>query len=36
MQIREATEHLRSRKLKEADLTLSRLMRMLATDVSGG
>ena len=30
MQIREATDHLRDRRLKEADLTLSRLMRMLA------
>lgn len=31
VQIREATELLRSRRLKDADLTLSRLMRMLAT-----
>ena len=31
VQIREATEYLRSRQLKEADLTLTRLMRMLAT-----
>jgi hypothetical protein len=30
-QIREATELLRARQLKEADLTLSRLMRMLAS-----
>ena len=30
MQIREATDCLRDRRLKEADLTLSRLMRMLA------
>jgi DNA repair exonuclease SbcCD ATPase subunit len=30
MQIREATDHLRDRRLKEADLTLTRLMRMLA------
>jgi hypothetical protein len=35
VQIREATEFLRSRKLKDADLTLSRLMRMLSTDTSG-
>jgi len=31
VQIREATDLLRSRQLKEADLTLSRLMRMLTT-----
>lgn len=31
VQIREATDLLRSRRLKEADLTLTRLMRMLAT-----
>lgn len=36
VQIREATEFLRSRKLQEADLTLSRLMRILASDVPGG
>ncbi len=30
IQIREATEHLRARELAEADLTLSRLMRVLA------
>lgn len=30
MQIREATDQLRDRRLKEADLTLSRLMRLLA------
>ena len=35
VQIREATEFLRARKLKEADLTLSRLMRMLSADISG-
>jgi hypothetical protein len=34
MQIREATEYLRYRRLSEADLTLSRLMRMLAADYS--
>jgi hypothetical protein len=34
MQIREATEYLRYRRLSEADLTLSRLMRMLAADFS--
>ena len=33
IQIREATELLRARQLKEADLTLSRLMRMLSADV---
>ncbi len=31
VQIREATDHLRARRLKDADLTLSRLMRMLAS-----
>jgi hypothetical protein len=36
VQIREATEFLRSRMLKEADLTLTRLMRMLSTESSGG
>jgi hypothetical protein len=36
VQIREATEFLRSRKLKEADLTLSRLMRMLSADAAEG
>jgi len=35
IQIREATELLRARQLKEADLTLSRLMRMLSADVQG-
>ena len=35
VQIREATEFLRSRMLKEADLTLSRLMRMLSSEGSG-
>ena len=35
VQIREATEFLRARKLKDADLTLSRLMRMLSADISG-
>ncbi len=33
-QIREATELLRARQLKEADLTLSRLMRMLSADAT--
>jgi hypothetical protein len=33
MQIREATDLLRARQLKEADLTLSRLMRMLSSEV---
>jgi len=33
VQIREATELLRARELKEADQTLSRLMRMLSTEV---
>jgi hypothetical protein len=33
IQIREATDLLRARQLKEADLTLSRLMRMLSTEV---
>jgi hypothetical protein len=33
IQIREATELLRARHLKEADLTLSRLMRMLSSEV---
>jgi hypothetical protein len=33
IQIREATDHLRARQLKEADLTLSRLMRMLSSEV---
>ncbi len=32
VQIREATDLLRQRNLKEADLTLTRLMRMLATE----
>ncbi len=32
VQIREATELLRARQLKEADLTLTRLMRMLSAD----
>jgi hypothetical protein len=32
IQIREATELLRARQLKEADLTLSRLMRMLSSE----
>jgi hypothetical protein len=32
IQIREATDLLRARNLKEADLTLTRLMRMLATE----
>ena len=32
IQIREATDYLRSRQLKEADETLSRLMRMLSTE----
>ena len=32
VQIREATELLRARQLRDADLTLSRLMRMLATE----
>ena len=36
VQIREATEFLRSRMLKEADLTLTRLMRMLSSESSGG
>lgn len=36
VQIREATEFLRSRMLKEADLTLTRLMRMLSTESPGG
>jgi DNA repair exonuclease SbcCD ATPase subunit len=35
IQIREATELLRARQLKEADQTLSRLMRMLSTEPSG-
>ena len=35
VQIREATEFLRSRMLKEADLTLTRLMRMLSSEGSG-
>ncbi|HYA69924.1 MAG TPA: hypothetical protein VEH28_00965 [Thermoplasmata archaeon] len=35
VQIREATEFLRSRMLKEADLTLSRLMRILSTESPG-
>ncbi len=35
VQIREATEFLRSRKLKDADLTLTRLMRMLSADAPG-
>ena len=35
MQIREATEYLRSKQLREADITLSRLMRMLATVPEG-
>lgn len=35
VQIREATEFLRSRMLKEADLTLSRLMRILSTQPEG-
>jgi len=34
IQIREATELLRARQLKEADLTLSRLMRMLSSEAS--
>jgi hypothetical protein len=34
VQIREATDLLRSRQLKEADLTLTRLMRMLSTVAS--
>jgi len=34
LQIREATELLRARQLREADLTLSRLMRMLSTDAA--
>jgi hypothetical protein len=33
IQIREATDLLRARDLKEADLTLSRLMRMLSSEV---
>lgn len=32
IQIREATERLRARQVKEADLTLSRLMRMLSSE----
>jgi len=32
VEIREATEFLRSRMLKEADLTLTRLMRILSTE----
>ena len=36
IQIREATEFLRSKMLKEADLTLTRLMRVLSTQPSGG
>jgi len=36
VQIREATDLLRSRQLKEADLTLSRLMRMLPPSAGGG
>ena len=32
VQIREATDFLRARQLKEADLTLTRLMRMLASE----
>jgi hypothetical protein len=35
IQIREATDLLRARKLSEADLTLTRLMRMLASEPSG-
>jgi len=35
VQIRDATEFLRSRMLKEADLTLSRLMRILSTEPTG-
>jgi hypothetical protein len=35
IQIREATDLLRTRQLKEADLTLTRLMRMLASEVPG-
>jgi len=35
VQIREATEFLRSRMLKEADLTLTRLMRMLSAESPG-
>jgi len=35
VQIRDATEFLRSRMLKEADLTLSRLMRVLSTEPTG-
>ena len=31
VQIREATDHLRARRLKDADLTLTRLMRMLVS-----
>jgi len=34
VQIRDATEFLRSRMLKEADLTLTRLMRMLSSEAS--
>jgi hypothetical protein len=34
VEIREATEFLRSRMLKEADLTLTRLMRILSTESS--
>jgi hypothetical protein len=34
VQIRDATEFLRSRMLKEADLTLTRLMRILSTEES--
>ncbi len=36
IQIREATELLRMRRLQEADETLSRLMRMLAAESGGG
>ncbi len=34
VQIRDATEFLRSRMLKEADLTLTRLMRMLSSEAA--
>lgn len=34
VQIREATEFLRARQLKDADTTLTRLMRMLATEAA--
>ncbi|MGP8076280.1 MAG: hypothetical protein ACLP8Y_06075 [Thermoplasmata archaeon] len=36
VEIRQATDLLRSHKLKEADLTLTRLMRMLTTIPTGG